>query len=139
LLSLLLQACDEAEKLGISCELIDLRTLLPWDQETVLASAAKTGRVIISHEAPVTGGFAGEIATTIQQECFLSLEAPIRRVCGYDTPFPLIFEKVRMVVHLACLHCTTSCPLTPPLSFFPQYYVPDHLKILEAIKETVNY
>jgi 2-oxoisovalerate dehydrogenase E1 component beta subunit len=91
-----LQACDEAEKLGISCELIDLRTLLPWDQETVLASAAKTGRVIISHEAPVTGGFAGEIATTIQQECFLSLEAPIRRVCGYDTPFPLIFEKVRM-------------------------------------------
>ena len=42
----------------------------------------------------VTGGFAGEIATTIQEQCFLSLEAPIRRVCGYDTPFPLIFEKV---------------------------------------------
>jgi 2-oxoisovalerate dehydrogenase E1 component beta subunit len=92
--NVLAKACDEAAKLGISCELIDLRTLLPWDQETVLASVLKTGRVVITHEAPVTGGFAGEIATTIQEECFLSLEAPIRRVCGYDTPFPLIFEKV---------------------------------------------
>jgi 2-oxoisovalerate dehydrogenase E1 component beta subunit len=87
---------EEAEKLGISCELIDLRTLLPWDQDTVMASVLKTGRVVITHEAPVTGGFAGEIATSIQENCFLSLEAPIRRVCGYDTPFPLIFEKVRV-------------------------------------------
>jgi len=106
------KAVEEAEKLGISCEVIDLRTLLPWDEETVLRSVSKTGRLVLTHEAPHTGGFAGEIATTVQEHCFLSLEAPIRRVCGYDTPFPLIFEK---------------------------YYVPDHLKILEAIKETVNY
>lgn len=106
------KAVEEAEKLGISCEVIDLRTLLPWDEEAVLKSVSKTGRLILTHEAPQTGGYAGEIATTVQEQCFLSLEAPIRRVCGYDTPFPLIFEK---------------------------YYVPDHLKILEAIKETVNY
>lgn len=66
-----------------------------------MASAVKTGRVIVSHEAPVTGGFAGEIATCIQESCFLSLEAPIRRVCGYDTPFPLVFEKVTV---LGCIY-----------------------------------
>ena len=77
-----------------------------------MASAMKTGRVIVSHEAPVTGGFAGEIATSIQESCFLSLEAPIRRVCGYDTPFPLVFEKVMIIficyflkniIYLSCI------------------------------------
>ena len=68
--------------------------------------------MIVSHEAPVTGGFAGEIAAAIQERCFLSLEAPIRRVCGYDTPFPLAFEKA---------------------------YVPDALRNFEAIKESVRY
>jgi len=106
-------AIELAEKeLGVSCELIDLRTLSPWDEETVMASVKKTGRVIISHEAPKTGGFAGEVASTIQEKCFLHLEAPIQRICGYDTPFPLIFEKL---------------------------YVPDKYKNLEAIKRTVNY
>ena len=106
------KAAEAASKLGISVEVIDLRSLLPWDEETVADSVRKTGRLIVSHEAPITGGFAAEIASKIQQNCFLSLEAPIRRVCGYDTPFPLVFEKV---------------------------YVPDHLKLLEAIKETVSY
>ena len=106
------QACDRAEELGISCEVIDLRTLLPWDVSTVEESVKKTGRLLISHEAPKTSGFASEIATTIQERCFLSLEAPIQRVCGYDTPFPLIFEKV---------------------------YVPDALKNFEAIKEAVRF
>lgn len=100
------------EKLGITCELIDLRTLLPWDVETVEASVKKTGRLLISHEAPKTGGFASEISSSIQERCFLHLEAPIARVCGYDTPFPLIFEK---------------------------FYFPDALKNFEAIKETVQY
>lgn len=94
---------EEAEKLGIFCEVIDLRTLLPWDQDTVMASVAKTGRVVVTHEAPVTGGFAGEIATAIQEQCFLSLEAPVRRVCGYDAPFPLIFEKVQYSTYLSSL------------------------------------
>mmetsp|Transcript_31380 Transcript_31380/g.29921 ORF Transcript_31380/g.29921 Transcript_31380/m.29921 type:complete len:112 (-) Transcript_31380:11-346(-) len=106
------KACEEARKLGISAELIDLRTLQPWDQEIVLKSVLKTGRAIISHEAPRTGGFAAEISSTIQEHCFLSLQAPVQRVGGYDTPFPLVFEK---------------------------YYVPDMLKVLEAIKTAVRY
>jgi 2-oxoisovalerate dehydrogenase E1 component beta subunit len=96
-LRILEQACDFAkEQHGISCELIDLRTLAPWDYETVQKSVAKTGKVIISHEAPITGGFGGEIAARIQEKCFFHLQAPIQRVCGYDTPFPLVFEKLYM-------------------------------------------
>ena len=106
------KAAELAADQGISCEVIDLRTLLPWDRETVAHSVSKTGRLLISHEAPLTGGFAGEIAATIQQLCFLNLEAPIARVAGLDTPFPLAHEK---------------------------YYLPDKLKIFEAIKATINY
>ena len=96
------KAVEAAEKLGISCELIDLRSLLPWDVELVTRSVTKTGRLIVSHEAPRTGGFAAEIASTVQDECFYSLEAPVKRVCGYDTPFPLVFEKfyVRALTNL---------------------------------------
>lgn len=75
---------------GLSVELIDLRTIYPWDVETVCSSVSKTGRLLIAHEAPLTGGFAGEIAATVQDRCFLRLEAPISRVCGWDTPFPLV-------------------------------------------------
>jgi 2-oxoisovalerate dehydrogenase E1 component beta subunit len=78
----------------------------------VVESVNKTGRLLISHEAPLTGGFAGEIAASIQERCFLSLEAPITRVTGIDTPFPLIQEK---------------------------QYLPDHLKIYEAIKSSLAY
>lgn len=68
--------------------------------------------MLISHEAPKTGGFAAEISASIQERCFLNLEAPIQRVCGYDTPFPLIFEKI---------------------------YFPDGLKNYEAIKHAIKY
>ena len=85
----------EAE-FGISCELIDLRTIAPWDAETVCASVEKTGRAVVSHEAPRTGGFAAEISSVIQERCFLSLEAPVERVVGLDIPHPLIFEQVIM-------------------------------------------
>ncbi|KAG2306554.1 hypothetical protein Bca52824_026302 [Brassica carinata] len=83
---------SEAEE-GISCELIDLKTLLPWDKETVEASVKKTGRLLISHGAPVTGGFGAP-----QQSS--NLEAPVSRVCGLDTPFPLVFEPVSRVCGL---------------------------------------
>ncbi|GAB4835102.1 hypothetical protein Ancab_000010 [Ancistrocladus abbreviatus] len=76
-LSVLNDACIEAEKEGISCELIDLRTLIPWDKDTVEASVKKTGRLLVSHEAPVTGGFGAEIAASIAERCFLRLEAPV--------------------------------------------------------------
>ncbi|KAH0854640.1 hypothetical protein HID58_057816 [Brassica napus] len=95
-LTVMEQACLDAEKEGISCELIDLKTLLPWDKETVEASVKKTGRLLISHEAPITGGFGAEISATILERCFLKLEAPVSRVCGLDTPFPLVFEPFYM-------------------------------------------
>ncbi|KAJ3348676.1 hypothetical protein HDU91_006518 [Kappamyces sp. JEL0680] len=87
---------------GLSVELIDLRTIYPWDSETVCKSVEKTGRLLIAHEAPQTGGFAGEIAATVQDRCFLRLEAPIARVCGWDVPFPLIFEKFYVPSAIRC-------------------------------------
>lgn len=81
------------EKLGKSCELIDLQTILPWDQETVYSSVRKTGRVVILHEAPRTSGFGAELAASIQEECIYDLKAPIKRVTGYDMPVPHAYEK----------------------------------------------
>ncbi|CAG5041226.1 unnamed protein product [Parnassius apollo] len=80
------------EKLGVKCDVIDLMSILPWDEETVCNSVKKTGRCLIAHEAPLTSGFGAELAATIQEECFLHLEAPITRVTGWDTPFPHVFE-----------------------------------------------
>lgn len=106
------KAAEMAEKDGVSSEIIDLRSIQPWDADTVCESVAKTGRLLINHEAPLTGGFAAEIAATVQERCFLNLESPIARVCGLDTPYPLAHEKE---------------------------YMPDHLKTYEAIKRTMHY
>ena len=89
----LLKAAELAEKSGISCEVVDLQTILPWDKETVFKSVSKTGRLIISHEAQRTAGFGAEIAAQVQEHCLLNLKAPIQRVCGFDTPFPLAWEQ----------------------------------------------
>lgn len=96
------------EKFGISAEVIDLQTIAPWDVETVEASVNKTGRLLITHEAARTLGMGAEIAATIAERCFFKLEAPIRRICGYDTPFPLVYEK---------------------------FYLPDQHKIVDAVVE----
>ncbi len=77
---------------NVTCELIDLRSILPWDAETILRSVKKTGRLVIAHEAPLTGGFAAEIAAFVQEKGLYYLKAPIQRVCGWDTPFGLIYE-----------------------------------------------
>ncbi|KAH7532265.1 hypothetical protein FEM48_Zijuj04G0001500 [Ziziphus jujuba var. spinosa] len=82
-LSIMEQACIDAEKDGISCELIDLRTLIPWDKETVEASVRKTGRLLISHEAPVTGGFGAEISASIVERCFLRILDAIKATVNY--------------------------------------------------------
>ena len=71
-----------------SIELIDLRTLYPFDMDAIEASVKKTGRCVIVHEAPRTGGFGGEIAARIMERCFLHLEAPVQRVTGFDTTMP---------------------------------------------------
>lgn len=74
---------------GISAEMIDLRTLVPLDQETVVSSVQKTGRAVIIHEAPRTGGFGAEVAAVIQERALFALSAPVQRVTGWDTVFPL--------------------------------------------------
>ncbi|KAL6758550.1 thiamine diphosphate-binding protein [Haematococcus lacustris] len=97
---------------GISCDVISLRTLLPWDVEAVVASVNKTGRVIVSHEAPVTSGFGAEVVSTLTERCFLRLAAPPVRVCGRDTPFPLIMEPL---------------------------YLPSVQRVLDAIRTTAKF
>ncbi|QLC20808.1 alpha-ketoacid dehydrogenase subunit beta [Parasphingopyxis sp. CP4] len=80
------------ETLGIDAEVIDLRTLLPLDIETIEASIKKTGRCLVVHEATRTSGFGAELAALVQERCFYHLEAPIQRVTGYDTPYPHSLE-----------------------------------------------
>jgi pyruvate dehydrogenase E1 component subunit beta len=87
-----IKAVEKVAEQGIDCELIDLRTLVPLDTDTIIESVKKTGRVVIVHEAPKTSGFAGELIALINEKAFLHLEAPPRRVCGYDTPFPYTLE-----------------------------------------------
>ncbi len=87
-----LQAAEEAEEDGMSVEVIDLRTIVPFDADTVLESVRKTGRPVIVHEAPKTAGFGAELAATIAEKAVLRLESPIKRVTGYDTPFPYTLE-----------------------------------------------
>jgi len=77
-----------AEASGVDAELIDLRTLLPLDLEAVKASVLKTGRCVVVHEATLTSGFGAELTSLVQEECFFHLEAPVRRVAGWDTPYP---------------------------------------------------
>jgi acetoin:2,6-dichlorophenolindophenol oxidoreductase subunit beta len=104
-------ALDAAKKLaeeGISAEVIDLRSIAPLDKETILASVAKTGRVVIVDEAHKTGSVASEIAATIAEEAFSSLRAPIRRVCSLDVPIPF----------------------SPPME---NYVIPDAGKIIAAV------
>jgi pyruvate dehydrogenase E1 component beta subunit len=84
-----LAAAEELAADGIDAEVIDLATLKPYDEETVLASVSKTGRCVIVHEAARTGGFGAEIAALIAERALLSLLAPVVRVTGYDTIIPL--------------------------------------------------
>ena len=100
------------EKDQISVEIIDLRTLVPYDLETVLESVEKTGRAIIIHEAPKTGGFGAEMAAEISEKALLSLHAPVFRVTGFDTPFPYTLEME---------------------------YLPNEHRIRKAIQDSINF
>ena len=83
-----------SEESGIDAEVIDLRTLLPLDTETIVESVQKTGRCVIVHEATRTSGFGAELSAQVQERCFDHLEAPITRVTGFDTPYPVGLEWV---------------------------------------------
>jgi len=85
-------ALAAAEEAGVDAEVIDLRSLVPLDAETIIASVKKTGRCVIVHEAPRTSGFGAELSALVQEHCFYELEAPIERVTGWDTPYPHAFE-----------------------------------------------
>lgn len=108
-----LKAADRMLEKGVSPEVIDLRTLSPLDSAAILRSVEKTGRAVVVHEAPRNCGLGAEIAAQIGEEALLSLQAPVARVTGFDTPIPL--------------------PKTE------KYYLPDIDQIVEAIEQTVAF
>ena len=105
-----LEAADSVAEDGIDCEVVDLRTLSPMDTDAIVESFKKTGRAVVVHEAPKTGGLAGEITATIQEEALYYQEAPINRVTGFDVPYPLYALE--------------------------DYYLPEDTRIEDAIRET---
>lgn len=106
-----MRAAEQLQKEGVSCEVIDLATLSPIDQDTILESVAKTGRLVIVHEAPRNCGVGAEIAATVAEHGLYDLQAPIRRVTGYDTVMPL---------------------------FRLEYdYIPSVARIMDAVRETL--
>jgi 2-oxoisovalerate dehydrogenase E1 component beta subunit len=81
-----------ADETGIDAEIIDLRTLVPLDVDTIVQSVRKTGRCLVVHEATLTSGYGAELSATVQERAFHHLEAPVTRVCGWDTPYPHAHE-----------------------------------------------
>lgn len=107
-----MEAAQQAEDEGISCEVVDLRTLVPFDRDTLEASVKKTGRAVVVQEAPKTTGFGAELSAFLHEECILHLTAPIQRVTGLDTPFPYTLEEE---------------------------YLPTPTRVLDAVDETLTY
>ena len=107
-----IEAAELAAARGWSVEVLDLRTLLPYDAEAVLESARRTGRVVIVHEAPRTCGYGAELAALIAERALTSLQAPVLRVTGYDTPFPYTLEHS---------------------------YLPDAPRVMRAIEHVMSY
>jgi 2-oxoisovalerate dehydrogenase E1 component beta subunit len=92
MLHVAMEAAELAAAKSINVEVVDIRTIIPFDIETIMNSVKKTGRVVILHEACKTCGFGAEIAAQIAERCILNLKAPILRVAGFDVPFPYVLE-----------------------------------------------
>ena len=108
------KAAEAAKAAGIGVEVIDLRTLVPLDTETILSSVQKTGRVVIVTEAPRTGGFHSEIAAIIAEEAVEFLQAPVVRVTGFDAPYP-------------------------PFTAIEDVYRPNAVRVAKAIRQVMGY
>jgi pyruvate/2-oxoglutarate/acetoin dehydrogenase E1 component len=93
-----LSVAEELVAEGVSAEVIDLRTIRPWDHETVLQSVRKTGRAVVVNEAPKIGGLAADVSAVISEEGFSSLKAPVMRVCGLDTPIPFSLPLEKLIL-----------------------------------------
>ena len=106
------EAADKAAEQGWSVEVIDLRSLVPLDTDAVLASVQKTGRAVIVHEAPRTCGYGAELSAVIAEQALTSLQAPVLRVTGYDTPFPYTLEHT---------------------------YLPDSKRVMRAIEHVMTF
>jgi 2-oxoisovalerate dehydrogenase E1 component beta subunit len=106
------KAAEAAASKGIECHLVDLRTLLPLDEQGVLEAARRTGRVVIVHEAPRFCGYGAELSALIAENVIEYMEAPIKRVTGFDTPFPNTLEH---------------------------HYLPDERRVLDAIEQVHSY
>jgi pyruvate dehydrogenase E1 component beta subunit len=107
------EAAVAARDDGRALEVIDLRSLSPLDLRTIVASVRRTGRCVVVHEAPVTGGLGAEVAARITEECFYQLEAPVLRVGGFSTPYPP--------------------------SRLEEHYLPDLDRVLDAVDRTFAY
>ena len=114
MLHVALEAAEEAQRDGISVEVLDLRSLLPLDEEAILATAGKTGKVIVLHEPTRTGGPGGEIAALVAERAFEYLDAPVVRMAPPDTPVPY----------------------SPPLE---EHFLPDKAKVGKAIRALYDY
>jgi pyruvate dehydrogenase E1 component beta subunit len=108
-----LQAAEAAARTDVDVEVVDLRSLVPLDLDTVAGSVRRTGRAVVVHEAPMTLGFGAEVAARLMEDAFDHLEAPVVRVTGWDIPYP---------------------PAT-----IENAYLPTILRILDAIDRVVNY
>ncbi|WP_313693139.1 alpha-ketoacid dehydrogenase subunit beta [Halorarum halobium] len=108
-----LEAAEELAEDGVDAEVVDLRTVSPMDRKAIVESFKKTGRACVVHEAPKTGGLAGEITAILQEEALLYQEAPVQRVTGYDVPYPLYAME--------------------------DYYMPNAARVAEGITEAVEF
>jgi 2-oxoisovalerate dehydrogenase E1 component beta subunit len=114
MLYIALEAADDLAKDGVSAEIIDLRSIMPFDEDAILESVAKTNRVIILHEAPLTGGAGAEFAARIAEKAFDYLDAPVKRIAALDVP----------------------TPYSPPLEAAA---LPDKARVLSAARELLDY
>jgi pyruvate dehydrogenase E1 component beta subunit len=113
MLRMCLDVADMMKNQGVDCEVIDLRTVWPLDEDKIIESIKKTGRAVVVYEAPKTGGFGGEIAARIQEKAILHMKSPVVRVASFDVPYPQFALE--------------------------DYFLPNKTRIIKGIKKAMSY